>query len=418
MNKITKKKRLLFAPVLALVLFLIISCNDEPTSLSSSLLLDTIAIKSISSKDTNLIIDSKSFLYRLEIFNSGAMFIGKSNDLIAVSMIRFSGIPNTLDRLTESDIDSVTLHLPLLKYAFGDITDQRALSFKIYKITKLWTNTSNWDTIFSSGNQSDYFDYTKVLGTFDSTINQSDTVFSPLTIQLDKQLIIEWFKLMSDTLTAGNIYGIALVPDDNSKVIRSFSANTLQDARVHPYIKVKYRRTADTLDTLIISSAIDASVTNSNKPDEKSLTIQGAVSSRFKINFDVSGIPDEAAVHIAELEMYFDKSNSVSGNYGFDTVLLARLYSDSTYTSYLGDYYASRIDEKTGLYKFAAITSAIQYWITHGKKGELVFLPQGIDNEYREFDRMVFYGLNEPDSTKRPVLRIIYSTRPKTGCKP
>ena len=415
---IIKKKRLLFIPVITALIFLIASCNDEPTIMGSSLLLDTIAIKSISTDSTTLIVDSKSYIHRLEIFNSGAIFIGKSNDVIAISMIRFSGIPDTLGNLTEADIDSVTLTLPLLRYAYGDSLNQNALSFKVYKIVKYWSNQSSWDTLFPTGSQTEYFDYTKLLGTFNGTINQKDTNWNPLSIQIDKQLIAEWFKLASDTLTAGTIWGIALVPDDNATVIRSLSSQTLIETRVHPYIRITYRRTQDKLDTLILSSAIDASVTNSNPPDEKSLTIQGIVSGRFKMSFDVSSIPDEAAVHVAELDLYLDRSASNHGNFGLDDTLLVRLYSDSTYKSYYF-YHTGRNDTlNTNLYRFPELTDAVQYWVTHGKKGELVFLPEGLENEYREFDKLVFRGLNDPDKSKRPAMRIIYSTRPKTRNKP
>ena len=416
-KNIIKKKRLLFIPVIITLLFLIVSCNDEPTIMGSSLLLDTIAIKSISTDSTTLIVDSKSFIHRLEIFNSGAMFIGKSNDVIAVSLIRFTDIPNSLGDKTEADIDSVTLTLPLLKYAYGNSSNPTALSFKVYKIVKYWTNQSNWDSLFQSGSQSDYFDYTKVLGTFNATIEQKDTM-SPITIQLDKQIIAEWFKDASDTLTAGTIWGIALVPDDNSTVIRSLSSLTLTDKRVHPYIRVTYNRTLDTLDTLIMPSAIDASVTNSNPPDEKSLTIQGIISGRFKLSFDVSSIPDEAAIHIAQLDLYLDTLASNHGNDTLDATLAARLYTNSTYSSYFGEYTGGNDTLNPELYRFPNITSAVQYWVSHGKKGELVFLPEGLNNEYREFDKLVFRGINEPDTSKRPALRIIYSTRPKTRCKP
>jgi len=308
--------------------------------------------------------------------------------------------------------------LPLLRYAYGDSLNQNALSFKVYKIVKYWSNQSSWDTLFPTGSQTEYFDYTKLLGTFNGTINQKDTNWNPLSIQIDKQLIAEWFKLASDTLTAGTIWGIALVPDDNATVIRSLSSQTLIETRVHPYIRITYRRTQDKLDTLILSSAIDASVTNSNPPDEKSLTIQGIVSGRFKMSFDVSSIPDEAAVHVAELDLYLDRSASNHGNFGLDDTLLVRLYSDSTYKSYYF-YHTGRNDTlNTNLYRFPELTDAVQYWVTHGKKGELVFLPERLENEYREFDKLVFRGLNDPDKSKRPAMRIIYSTRPKTRNKP
>lgn len=420
-KNIIKKKRLLFIPVISALIFLIVSCNDEPTFLGSSLLLDTIAIKSLTTNDTTLIVDSKSFLQRLQIFNAGSMFIGKSNDAIAISMLRFSGLPDTLGNKTDADIDSVTLTLPLLRYAYGDSLNQTALTFKVYKIVKYWTNQSSWDTLFPSGSTTtDYFDNSKVLGTFTGSINQKapDSTFGPITIQLDKQLIAEWFKLASDTNTVGTIWGIALVPDNNSTVIRTFSSQTVTEARVHPYIRITYKRTADTLDTLILTSAIDASITNSNPPDEKSLIVQGAVSSRFKLSFDVSRIPDESAIHVAQLDLYQDTSASIFGNLKHDGTLEARLYTDSTYSSYLYFYTGGNDTSHPELYKFPTLTSAVQYWVSHGKKGELVFLPQGLENEYRKFDKMIFRGINDPDKAKRPALRIIYSTRPNTRNKP
>ncbi|TAL70759.1 MAG: hypothetical protein EPN82_01305 [Bacteroidetes bacterium] len=416
LRNIIKKKRVLFIPLITVLIFLLVSCNDEPTYMGSSLLLDTISIISVSTEDTTLIESSNSFLYRLEIFNAGVMFLGKYNDLEAISMIRFSGIPDTLGSITEADIDSVTLTLPLMRYAYGDDTLlSHSLSFKVYKVMKYWTNKTNWDTIFPSGSTTDYFD-TKVLGTFDGEISQEDEM-KPMTLQIDKQLIAEWFKLSADSATAGTIWGIALVPDINSSVIRTLSAQAIDELRIHPYLRITYRKKQDTLDTLILQSAIDASVTNSNPPDENTLTVQGGISSRFKLSFDISIIPDEAAIHVAELDLHINKSASQYGNYNLDSTIAASLYLDSSYTSSFGNYYGGNDSNNRELYKFPKITSAVQYWVTHGKKGVLVFSPEGFSNEYREFDKMVFYGMQTPDLTKRPAMRIIYSTRPKFGIK-
>ena len=332
----------------------------------------------------------------------------------AISMIRFSGFPDSLGNIGESDIDSVTLTLPVLRYAYGDTSNWNNLSFKVYKIIKYWDNKTNWDSLFpSGGNNTDYFDNSKVLGSYSGYI---DTV-KPLTLNLDKQLIIDWFKLSADTLTDSTIWGIAIVPDESSSVIRTFSSQTLTEMRVHPYIRVSYKRTADTLDTLIFQSAIDASVTNSNPPDENTLTLQGGISSRFKIGFNIDTIPDESAIHVAELILHINRAESMPGNYNIDSTLSASLFLDSTYTSYFSYYTGGRDSVNKNIFKFPSITSAVQYWVSHGKKGELVFYAEGLDNEYRELDKLVFHGLNDPEPSKRPLLRIIYSTRPKFGVK-
>ena len=63
---------------------------------------------------------------------------------------------------------------------------------------------------------------------------------------------------------------------------------------------------------------------------------------------------------------------------------------------------------------FTSITSAIETWNRGEGKGFLVFHSEGNQNELRELDKLVFYGINNaPDSSKMPTLTIIYSTRPK-----
>jgi hypothetical protein len=416
--KYISKKKHFAAFYTALIVFaaFIWGCNDQPTYIGSSLLLDTIAVKPITSHDTTLFSGSKSFVQRLQMFNSGVMFLGKYQDVQGLSMIRFTGIPDSLDTITEADIDSATLYLPLLRYALGDSLNQTALSFKIYEIVKLWINATTWDTLFASGTTSNYFDYSKVIGTFNGSIVQKDTM-QTLSIPLDKSLLIDWFVKQHDTTLAKTIYGIVLLPDESSSVVRALSSLTLTDNRSSPYISVTYRLNTNHY-TAILKSAIDASCTNANPPDVNTLTVQGGVSDRFSLSFDLSMIPDEAAIHAAEIEFTFDKSGSVAGNFDFDTTLDAKLYYDTTNLSIFFEYLGYRLSDSTNIYKFPSITSAIQYFIRKGKKGTLTFMPGTFETEYRQLDKMKFYNIDATDTTKRPVLRIIYSTRPKTKCQP
>ncbi len=415
---ISKKKHLaaIFTAI-TIIAVIISACNDLPTSISSSLLLDTIAVKPLTSRDTTIITSSNSFIYRIQIFNSGTMFLGKYDDVKGLAMIRFSEIPDTLGNLTVDDIDSATLYIPLLSYALGDSNNTTSLSFKVYKIIKLWTNETNWDSLFTSGSISDYFDYSKVIGTFNGTIIQNDTAMATLSIPLDKNLMIEWFRLQKDTDSAKTIYGIALIPDENSNVIRTLSAQTVSENRTHPYISVTYKLNNNQY-TSIMNSAIDASCTNADPPETNSLTVQGGVSDRFNLTFDLSMIPDEAAIHAAEIEFTFDTTGSYAGNFGFDSTLDAKLFYDSTNQTNYIEYYGFRLNPTSNIYQFPSITSAIQYFIRHGKKGKLTFMPGTFQTEYRQLDRMKFFNIDAADTTKRPVLRIIYSTRPKIRCQP
>ena len=409
--------------IIALV-FLLNACNDKPTDIGYSLIQDTVNTKTLTSIDSAFIIShSNSFIIRDTLFNKGALFVGKSENMKAVSMLRFAFIPDSLSYVTSADIDSVSLILPVNKYVYGDTVNKSSMSFRVYKIKQDWSNKTTWDIVYPGGSQSSsYFDETKTLASFNAPIIDTIPVIS---IPLDKELLVDWFQLAKDTVSRKSIYGIALVPDESSTSIRSLAAISYSSSASHPTIKVYFKNKSNARDSAILGSGIDYYIVNNTLPNDSSMTVQGAVYIRSKIDIDLSKqysndvrlIPDLSAIHSASLELTLDSVNSNVGNSVFDSTLYAILYRDSLNGKSLSTYYASRSKTDKSKYTFHNITSAIEHWVKTGiKKGSLVITIEGL-NEDRSLNKLKFYGNNEIDKTKRPKLNIIYSTRPKPNNK-
>ncbi|MGA2298264.1 MAG: hypothetical protein ABSG15_12020, partial [FCB group bacterium] len=231
-------------------------------------------------------------------------------------------------------------------------------------------------------------------------------------------------QLLADSASKLTNYGIALIPDNSSTVIRTISGQEIGDtARLHASIRVYYRNPIYNNQpyTDFIVSTGDASMVNTSTAiDTHDLIIQGGVSYRNKMVFDLSMLPPLAAIHGAELDLTLNPAKSYAGNTSLDSIIYAVLlpstepYNSSKIT---GSYYGYRSSSTSNLYIFPNMISSIDYWTRYLNKGFLVFSAEGIINEYQELNRLVFYGNNEADSTKRPKLKIIYSTRPKLKSK-
>lgn len=383
------------------------SCNDQPTDIAYTLLYDTISIYPISSFDAPLISEVKSYQKNLSLVNVGYMLLGKTDEMKAISLVRFQDVPDTLSHLTTADIDSVFIHIYPFRYIIGDSLNQR-MPFTIHKVTKLWTTQTTWDTLYSNGDVSDYFD-TKVLGTYNAKIPLLDTS-EAIRIPLDKELIVEWLQLRPDTNAPVINYGIALLPDDNSNVIRQFSSQAIGKTHKQPVIYVYYRNKDNEGRLLYLRSAMDASFVKAPKEEEPVITVQGASSYRGQMTFDLSNIPDIASIHTAKLYMKLNRDKTKVGNYGIDSYILAEI-NDTTISATEKPQYVALRDSTDYIYKFNQINSSVEWWLKHGKKGSMTFFVYGYENEVGRLDRLSFYGLDEKDSANKPVIKIIYSIR-------
>ncbi len=388
------------------------SCNDKPTGIGAELLPSNAEIKTITTTDTMLITGNVVYAGKIETHNRGVFLVGKYLDNNAAPILRYAFVPDSLSYLTKDDIDSVILTLYPERYAIGD-TNNGYFGFDIYKVNRRWSlDTTNWDSLFVS--PKNYFDDTPI-ASYEGRIKLSDTL-DPVSINLPAELIVDWFKTVSVLDSTGtNLkdsviphWGIALVPKANTNIVYSFGS---QGSATNKYsvIRVKYRGKIAKDTICYLYSGIDKGFLKQNIVNDGNIVIQNGANLWSKLQFDISMIPKNAGIHKAQLDLYLDSANSYHGNFPLDTVIQGLLFKDYDLKSIQYDYSAVK-DPTSNLYRFPSITSAIQKWNQTTGKGEIIITPYSMVNLSYQLDKLTFYGPNYPDISKRPVLKIIYST--------
>lgn len=384
------------------------SCNDKPVSIGMEFLPDTVSVITLDSQNDALIEDWESYWINIPIFNSGAFLVGKSGDIQAASILRFAGFPRDLAYLEAEDIVSATITIHPGRYAYGD-TVGGSFAFRVVQMNEKWEReTPTYDEIFLPPYT--FFDYDKVVGRWESNITLQDTM-PAITIELtDKQTIInKWFRLYEsppDTVE----WGMAFIAEPSTSVIHQFGGVGLAIAEGRlPYATVIYKNSEGELDTLNLQSAISASYATAPKPPDDFIAIQGAITYRSKFKFDITKIPQFAGIHKTQFELYLDSSQCLYGNHGIDSVLLMAYYlrPESEQQPFLE--FIGRRQGTSDRYLFSSVSSALEVWNRESGIGYLILEPYGVTEESHRVDRLVFWGTNAPDPTKRPKLKVYYS---------
>ncbi len=394
----------------AILLSLLQSCNEKPTTVGYDFVLDTIEVYPLSSNDLPIITGHKSYRQHIPIFNSGAMLLGQSKDDEGIStaymILRFSNFPDSNNKIIS--ITGAVLYLYPLRYGFGD-TVANILSFDVYPLTKIVTLDTDCDSLNET-----YYDANTILARWEGRIEYLDSI-PRISMEFDTNIVRQWLIEQSDPNRDTLMNGIFIKPKANSTVIRQFSAAAIgATTRDRPMLKVYYTRADGGLDSSITRSANDISIVCTPKTDENSVIVQGASGYRTEFEFDVSMIPPLSAIHRADFELIMNESKSKFGNHGPDSVLKIEFIVDSTGENYFTRIYEGYREKNSHKYVFNYLASAVEIWNRRGGKGKLILRAANIFEEQQQMDRIYFYGLD--DFANKPQLRIIYSKRPTLRC--
>ncbi|MGB9701717.1 MAG: hypothetical protein ACPL1A_03195 [Candidatus Kapaibacteriota bacterium] len=404
MEDLIKLVRKIFPLISLLALF---SCNELPTDVGFKLINDTITVKVLSSDTLNLIYKTETLEKSPSVVNASILFCGVANQTEALSIIRFAFIPDTLSYLTENDIISAKFFIYPSRYALGD-TNNANFGFNVKKVENYWSVNSNWDSVSVPGF------FSRDVGNYSGAIQLKDTMNS-VSLDLDKKLITEWLQLRPDTNAAVINWGIALIPNPNSNVIYSFGGEGVGNNTPTkiPLIQVIYKDKNSNLDTFYLYSALNASFIKYPKPADDAILIQGGLDVRTNLYFDISQIPKLASISKMELELTLDKNKTILGNTTLKDVFRIDFVSDSLGAQGNYYYYASKIDSNSYVYRCPSVTSAAELWNRFDGKGKLQIRASDFTSQYQQLDKLVFYGLNDTDPSKRPKVKIIYTMQSK-----
>jgi len=389
-------RNLLWTKALAMTIILILnSCNNAPTEIGTEFLQDSISISSILISDS-VITDVKSYYYSSpQERNTGALLVGINNDFKAFGMIRFN-IPVGRTDIKVEDIVECNINFIFNNYYIGE---NKILSFKIREVISDWDIETNIDNVMNESLfENDY------IAKWTGNIEDDSTI----SIPFPAELVVEWFEKIKEGIDIQDtIWGIAIVPDENTDLIASFK--TLSGLNTGTFIDIKYKKdTTETIDSLKIYSAEEVSFIKSNKNiDTNTIILQGGARIHTKFTIDISNIDKLAAINNADITLFLDPDIECNPP---DTLFL-NYFGDNTERIYnsiftiIGQY-----DANAKCYIFKKQLAHFLNHIIRYKNGiaDVVLTYKSADRENNKIEKLNFlYDIN--DKHKYIKLKIFYS---------
>lgn len=374
-------------PVVLLLLVALAGCSDVISPAGDGILppQDGIVVDSV------VLTAAASETYQQRIIGVlTTLLLGKSENMESRVVMRFNGIPT--DKQT-AVIDSASLRLRV-NYRFRDSIGTLAL--EVRRILKSWTeSTMNWDS-------------TNVAGTLNSTI---DTVAlfsitpqdSVISIRIDP-VVRAWFAAGSSTP-----YGFALMPSLGSTIVAGLSTYSDVSVDYRPNLVISYHTDTDTA-TLSLFPSARSSVSDGTVPSTPGIDyIQGGISYRTKMKFNISSLPPSASITSAQLSYAVDTPASFANSFTRYQMIVHYALSDAA-SPLLSTYSASgNPKDSTNAAYSAEVRQIVQTWHSGTANNGFVLRASG---ESQTLDRYALYGATATDTLRRPRLKIIYSILP------
>lgn len=379
------------------IVYTFTGCADEPGSVGLNFIppSETTGVKIFDSSKDTMIMTSVPIRKYVNNSLSTDVIIGMKNDFIAKSLIKFDLSPD----YDSATVNSATLTLTYRNYYYPNTSPDSLgqLSFDVFRVLQNINYSSiTYDSLTSSviGNVSQ--------GSYTGAPAQDS---QKVAINLDPQLIKDWLEYTADTNYAVKNYGVGIIPNNSSRVLKGFYSNQ-EGSAVAPALQIiltKYNIT----DTLEYTAASNVFLATADIPVTPGIfTLQAGVAINQILKFDMSKIPSTATINDVQLYITLDAANSVftsqtsyqiAFNYVTDT---AGSYENFVYT-------ATQVSGSSTLYS-VRIVLPFQRWLQGDNNYGVILRPY---NQYTNLDRFAFYDVNAPDPAKRPRVVIKYTPR-------
>ncbi|VAX25124.1 hypothetical protein MNBD_IGNAVI01-2162 [hydrothermal vent metagenome] len=390
----------LFKVILPLLLvFIFISCSDEPNLVGADLLphSDLLDIVQVNSLEAELQQQSKFYSDSLNLTSSKVLLLGKHGNVESTMLMKFLiFLPDSLKEAVKNktlQILSSTIEMDPI-YTYADKSNP--FDFTVHKINSSWNSlTFTKDSLAS-------LDYEDV----DRSSNRiyEDTL---ITFNFDQELTKEWLELSTSADQASN-KGLYFNYTPSSDKIIGFPAISYSDENKLARLKIIVEVPNSFVDTIVVQVTSDVHVIDGELPvgNSENIFIQGGISIRSSFKIDVSMIPDNTIINKATLRFYYDGSESLIGTKP----------SDSLGVLALSDYELNKMDKtlaptllrKDSTFYSGDITGYVQRWVTdHENNGIQLYLA----NELITVNKIALKGSSTADKNLRPYLEIIYTAK-------
>jgi hypothetical protein len=377
------------------------ACSEDATEANA--IVSPVPLKDYTFRDTLIYADTTSSFRQNIPMNGYLNLVGVYGKYQAALVIQFT--PAYLPIRDTALVYRATLRLKAASW-FGDSSG--TLSLNVYPVTRSWNpGTLTWDTL-----QSGLYDQSIVRGTFTGGA-MGDSAW--ISILLDTAMVRQW---LTSSGTSTN-YGIVLVPNANSGIVRGFhqySADTLS-----PILEIVAGSPAGApLDTANYQVCYDSFAGNIDNlvSNPSRLYVQSGIVYRSTMHFDLSFVPRGAIINSAEMLLDRDPATSLLNRFSGTPEVVAHLLTSGTdNTQYNSTQYETGT-LKTGTDNTFSIDlrHEAQLWLRGSNYGVLLAATSYLDlyslrdSEHSSFDLYTFYSHREQQfPSHRPRLKIIYA---------
>jgi hypothetical protein len=393
-------KKLSFAVFTSILLF--IGCAEKPTNVGGGLIdpgdlmkFDTVTFRATS-----------AFAYKKTLTNGYAAsdLVGKiSADQEAISFFRFTQY-SLLDSLTGATIDTVQLRL-YVNYRWNPTLP---MQFEVREVVD-----HSWaEATFNSDSLQPSYIGTKVLGEtapLDS-MNFGQYVFASIT---DTASIRKWANAYYDTISP-EFYGLVLQAKSSSST--GVIGFTTFGATVPPALIIKYTRNGHRDSVTFIYGEDTYIAKTAHVPG---FGVQGGFGVRSKVTFDLRALDtlqkkDKPTIFAATMELTLRSDSSNIYGYSPDSLIAILGASSTVQDSIIGSYasYGVRTTDSAQtvnpVYRFE-VTRVIQQLVNNTYQNEGIQLRWAAEGS--TIEKAVFFGVNDPDVSKHPKLKITYGRK-------
>ncbi|MDE3058787.1 MAG: DNRLRE domain-containing protein [Bacteroidota bacterium] len=373
-----------------------IGCSENISSVGSKFFEQRFAVT-----DTSLFAIGDS-TFHSNIANGTGYYdlVGAAKSVEAKTFLNFTG-------LYEGDGDTLgTVQLAVceLQFHVGYLWNMSgtAQQFEAHEILSPWTSAVPVDSS----------DDINVNPTACGSVNRVVVDTTVIIIPLDTNVVRKWITALTDS-TAPRFYGWSIMAPSGASSTGIFGFPSFDLGTNSPKLAVRYTKNG-VEDSVIFTYGSDAFLAKNFSPISSSLIeVQGGVGRRSKIMFNLGALVNKPIINNASLVLTLNSSLSSHGTSTPDSVLVRLIsnaqYPDTINSSYF--YYGQRKDTAQTANPVYSIplSSLTQAWVNNIEANYGILLEAA--NENSSVDRYVFYSSADPDSTKRPVLRVTYTKR-------
>lgn len=382
-----------------LLSIIVISCNEEPTSIGSNLLPEDgkIQFKQLDTKETPITQSSSFYEAKLKLGTAIYTVLGK-NSFVESSILMQFAPAFTDSMITYYKNNKVKIKKAWMEmkpvYKLGD--ESLNFNFSVHQIRKSWTSTGfDKDSIASLKYDSKDVSSSKVLND------------SLLTFNIEPVVVEEWLKFRIDTSTAPKNYGLLFKPTASCQRFLGFNAYGETESANLPTLKVEYEQNTS-VDTLSSTPYMDVHVVTGTLPQQSQyFYLQGGLSIRGFLYFDLSSLPKDIIVNSAKLELTIDTLKSLNGK-PFSDSINVRALKDSITKAFSGDSLIVSVLKRNKNIYTGEITWLVQKWVSSNDPKINQGIALSLTDEERSVARLSIYGSKASEIVNRPRLKIIY----------